>query len=88
MLWKGQQGHDLRGLSADVAAFASVAGAKTARYFKTATSGVPQAAITGWTPGMRYRSPGISLADAQAWCLVADTVFHETVAQMQLDGVL
>lgn len=88
MLWKVRQGHDLKGLSAQVAAFASVASAKTARSFKTATSGVPQSAIAGWTPDMRYRSPGILLADAQSWCLVADIVFHETVVQMQLDGVL
>ena len=88
MFWKGRDGHDLKGLSAQIAAVASVASAKTARYFKVATSGVPQGAIAGWTPDMRYRPPGISLADAQAWCLVADMVFHETVAQMRLDGVL
>ena len=88
MLWTGRQGHDIKGLSAQVATFASVAGAKTARYFKTATSGVPHGAIAGWTPDLRYRPPGISLADARAWYLAADMVFQETVAQMRLDGML
>ena len=88
VLWKGREGHDLKGLSAQIAAFASVATAKTARYFKTATSRVPQGAIAGWTPDMRYRPPGISLADARAWYRVADIVFHETIAQMRLDGTL
>lgn len=84
----GRQGHDLNYLTAQVAAFASVAGAKTARYFKAATSGVPQGAIATWTPEMRYQPARMAVGDAQAWCLAADAVFHETVAQMRLDGML
>ena len=87
MPW-GREGHNLNHLSAQVAAFASVAGAKTARYFKTATRSVPQDAIATWTPQMRYRPPSISLGEAQAWCQVADRVFHETVSEMRLDGML
>lgn len=37
---------------------------------------------------MRYQPATMLPGDAHAWCNVADTVFHETVAQMRLDGVL
>lgn len=87
MPW-GRQGHNLNSLSAEVAAFASVAGARTARYFKTATTGVPHGAIATWTPEMRYRPATMALGDARAWYAVADAVFHETIVQMQLDGML
>ncbi|MDA8383238.1 HEPN domain-containing protein [Metallibacterium sp.] len=83
-----RQGHDLRGLTQAVSAVATVAGAKTARYFKTATSGVPSSVIAQWKPEMRYRAPSMSPGDAQAWCTIADAVYQETVAQMQLDGVI
>jgi len=86
--WGGKKGHDLNHLAANVAALASVAGAKTARYFKAATKSVSSSAIAAWKPEMRYQSPSMSVADAQAWCNVADAVFIETVAQMRLDGVL
>ena len=85
---RGTQGHNLAYLSSQIAAFASVAGARTARYFKTATTGVPQGAIASWTPGMRYRPATMTLTDAHAWYAVADAVFQETIAQMRLDGVL
>ncbi len=83
-----RRGHDLRALAQAVSAVATMAGAKTARYFKAATSGVPSSAITAWTSEMRYRSPIMSHGDAQAWCNVADAVYQETVAKMQLDGVI
>jgi hypothetical protein len=85
---RGRQGHDLTYLNFQAAAFASVAGARTARYFKTAMTGVSQSSIAAWTPDMRYRSPTITLANAHAWYVIADAVFHETIAQMRLDGVL
>ena len=84
----GSPGHDLAHLESQVATFASVAGAKTARYFKTATAGVSQGAIASWTPSMRYRSATMTLADARAWYAIASDVFRETIAQMRLDGVL
>ena len=84
----GKNGHNLNHLAANVAALASVAGAKTARYFKAATGSVPSSAIAAWKPEMRYQSPSMSVGDAQVWCNVADAVFIETVAQMRLDGVL
>jgi hypothetical protein len=87
MPW-GRRGHDLDYLSGQVAAFATVAGAKTARYFTTATRGILGSAISAWTPELRYRPAGMILADAQEWCTIADAVFQETVAQMRLDGVL
>ena len=80
--------HGLSFLATNVAALASVAGAKTARYFNLTTSGVPSSAIGAWKPEMRYRSPSMSAGDAQAWCNIADAVYLETVAQMQLDGVV
>jgi hypothetical protein len=80
--------HKLSFLATNVAALASVAGAKTARYFSSTTSSVPSSAIGAWKPEMRYRSPSMSPGDAQAWCNIADTVYRETVAQMRLDGVI
>ncbi|MDA8257278.1 MAG: hypothetical protein M0Z99_16900 [Betaproteobacteria bacterium] len=84
----GRRGHDLNLLASNVAALASVAGAKTARYFSSTTSSVPSSAIGAWKPEMRYRSPSMSPGDAQAWCNIADAVYRETVAQMRLDGVI
>lgn len=83
-----RRGHDLLNLAQAVSAVATVANAKTARYFKAATSSLPSSAIAGWDPEMRYRSPSMSPADAQAWCNIADAVYRETVAQMRLDGVI
>lgn len=87
MPW-GRQGHDMNLLAGHVSALASVAGVKTARYFKAATAGVLASSISPWKPEMRYRSPSMTLGDAQAWCTVADAVYQETVAQMRLDGVI
>jgi hypothetical protein len=92
-LWQLETGQPTRGLdllrlAQEVSAVATMAGAKTARYFKTATSGVPSSAIAAWKPEMRYRPATMTPGDALAWCNVADDVFRETVAQMRLDGVL
>ena len=80
--------HDLRELGQAVAALASVAGSKTARYVKSATIGIPSSAIKGWSSEMRYWAPTMSVGDATAWCQIAENVFLETVGQMRLDGVL
>src|SRR5712692_10642249 len=45
-----RRGHDLRLLAQAVSAVATMVGVKTARYFKTATSGVPSSAIAAWRP--------------------------------------
>ena len=87
MPW-GNKGHDLNYLATQATALATVAGAKTARYFKTATVGVPSSAIAAWTPEMRYWAATMTSGDAMAWCQIAGDVFQETVAQMRLDGVL
>ncbi len=85
---KPRHGHDLATLVQAASAVATVANAKTARYFKAATSGVASSAIAAWKPEMRYQSPNMSVGDAHAWCYIADAVFMETVAEMRLDGVL
>ena len=71
-----------------MSAVATVAGAKTARYFKQVTSSLSSSAIAEWTPEMRYWAATMTSGDAMAWCQIADDVFQETVAQMRLDGVL
>ena len=81
-------GHDFGSLVKQVSAVATVAGAKTARYFGPATSGVLASAIRGWTEEMRYRAPSMALGDAESWHACARDVFQETVHQMRLDGVL
>lgn len=83
-----RHGHDLVTLAQAASAVATVLGARTARYFRTSTSGVASSVIAAWKPEMRYRSPGMSPSDAQAWCNIADTVYRETAAQMRLDGVI
>lgn len=89
MPWpKGRQGHDLAYLGGQVSALAAVAGAKASRYLKSATTGIPSSVLLAWSPEMRYRPETVALADAEAWWKVADDVFMETVAQMQLDGVI
>ena len=86
MPW-GRQ-HNLSFLANQVSALATVAGARTARYYKQATSSVSSSAIAAWRPEMRYRPATMTSGDALAWCQIADNLFQETVAQMQLDGVL
>lgn len=80
--------HDFQSLVGQVSAAASVAGAKTAKYFGRATRGVLTSAIGGWKPEMRYHAPSMTLGDAQSWHACARDVFEETVHQMRLDGVL
>ena len=80
--------HDFGSLVGQVNAVATVAGAKTAKYFGRATSGVLTSAIGGWTPAMRYDAPSVALGDARSWHACARDVFQETVHQMRLDGVL
>lgn len=81
-------GHKLPDLFGQVNAAATAAGAKTAKYFGRATRGVLTSAIRGWTPGMRYHAPSMTLGDAASWHACARDVFQETVHQMRLDGVL
>lgn len=89
MPWgRGASAHDLTYLATQATALATVAGARTARYFKPATVGVPSSAIAAWKPEMRYRPATVTFGDADVWCQIAGAVFQETVAQMQLDGVL
>jgi hypothetical protein len=88
MPWGKKHGHGISFLASSVGAFANVAGAKTSRYYKQATSSVAASAIAAWGPEMRYRPVTMTSGDAKAWCQIASDVFQETVAQMQLDGVL
>lgn len=87
MPW-GRQGHNIGVLAQHIASLASVAGARTARYYRAATSSILSSAIASWNPEIRYRSPFITISDAQAWCDSAESVFLETIAQMRLDGVI
>lgn len=86
-LWS-RDGHNLSHLAAEVSALATVAGAKTARYFGVTTKALLSAGIAKWSPEMRYRPPTMPVGDAQAWYGTARAVFVETVTQMELDGVL
>ncbi|QKE41377.1 MAG: hypothetical protein HO274_08645 [Ferrovum myxofaciens] len=88
MPWTRKNGHNLNELAKTVAGLASIADAKTARYFKTTTRGVLSSALVQWKPEMRYQSPCMSTHDAQAWVNIANDIFLETIAQMQLDGVI
>lgn len=83
-----RHGHDLRKLAQELSAAATVAGAKTARYYKQATSSISSSAIAAWRPEMRYQPATMTTVDAGMWCQIANQVFQETVAQMRLDGVL
>ena len=82
------QGHRFGALVNQVSAVATAAGAKSAKYFGAATTGVLGSAIGSWAPEMRYRAPSLALGDAQTWHNYAWDVFQETVHQMRLDGVL
>ena len=88
MPWGKQKAHELSFLANQVSALATVAGARTARYYKTATGNVPTSVIAAWNPAMRYQSPTTSASAAVAWCKIAEDVFNESVGQMMLDGVL
>jgi HEPN domain-containing protein len=85
---KELRGHNFLSLVEQVNAVATVAGAKTAKYFGRATRGVLSSVIVGWKPEMRYQSPHMALDEAQRWHACARDVFQETVHQMRLDGVL
>lgn len=80
--------HDLGSLVQQANRVATIAGAKTAKYFGRATNGVPTSAIGAWIPEMRYRAPSVALGDAANCHACAQAVFTETVHQMRLDGVI
>lgn len=80
--------HDLAKLRNQVMAIATVAGATTAKYFGAATSGLLASPIAAWDPGMRYRAPSMTAADALSWHRTASQVFQETIAEMIKDGVV
>jgi len=82
------QTHRIDNLRTQVNRLAVTAGARAARYLGHATQHLAAAAITHWTPEMRYHAPAMTLRDAQAWFQEADDVFQETIQQMQIDGVI
>jgi hypothetical protein len=81
-------GHYLPTLYHQVSAVSAIAGAKTAKYFGSVTASVLGSPIASWHPGMRYRAPSMILSDAQKWHQTAVHVFHETIAEMLLDGAV
>ena len=85
---KGAPGHKLNDLQSDLATLASLSGSKTARYFKSATSAVSASAVAAWNPEMRYRAETIAFDDARAWCETAESVYSETIEEMEKDGLL
>lgn len=87
MPW-GRSGHDLAYLCSEVAQLSAFADTKVARYVGPTTAAISTASIATWTSEMRYRSPAISLAQAQEWAAIAGQVFQETVFEMWKDGVL
>lgn len=87
MPW-GRDGHNLAYLHGEVAQLVAFAGAKVARYVGPKTAAIVVTSMVTWTSDIRYRSPVMSLAQAQEWAAIADQVFQETVAEMWLDGVL
>ncbi len=87
--WRsGAAGHDLGGLVAQASSFATIAGAKSARYLGPAIQRLANAGIASWGPDMRYRAPYMTPADAQSWFADAQAVYQESVGQMLLDGEL
>lgn len=80
--------HKFANLVTQVGAIATVAGARSARYFGKATRNVVASAIGAWCPEMLYRAPYMAYAEAQAWYLEAKKVYQETVFQMKMDGVI
>lgn len=80
--------HNLAALHPQVQAAATVAGAKTAKYWGPMTTGLLASPVAAWRPSMRYEQPSMNAADAVAWHGAAAQVFGETIAQMRLDGEL
>jgi HEPN domain-containing protein len=85
---KELRGHIFSSLIQNVSAVATAAGAKTAKYLGPATRGIPSSDIASWKPGMRYRSPFMTVDIAKRWHACAEKVYYETVHQMRLDGVI
>ena len=85
---KPLSGHDYQTLVSRVNAVAMFADAKAAKYFGPRARGVARSALRDWTPEMRYRAASMTQADASAWHAEAESIFRETVHQMQLDGVI
>lgn len=80
--------HHLGTLSAAVNAACLAAGARTAKYITAIVRSVPTAAIAQWRETLRYRSPAMTLGDAQVWVDEANQIYKDTVAAMILDGVI
>jgi hypothetical protein len=82
--------HRLKTLGGEVAKLNSVFGAKTAKYASTpALQQLSNSPIQSWGPVIRYRSPGfVAAADSTNWVNDAKAVYHSTIVQMRLDGVI
>jgi hypothetical protein len=85
---KGREGHDLGELHRQAVILASVAGARTARYWGPAVQGLAVARLAAWDPEMHYRAPSMTGAEATSWLGEARLIYDETVGKMRLDGVL
>jgi hypothetical protein len=82
----GKRGHDLGFLESSVASLATIAEAKTARYFGPTCSSIKSSPIITWNPEQRYRPEGIIPTVAEAYHKTAQDVYTETIAEMILNG--
>ncbi len=84
----GLKSHDLRNLASAANTLLGMAGARAGKYVGSAVRGLATARIMAWKPEMRYHAPSIIQGEASAWIREARSVYHETIGQMILDGII
>jgi len=84
----GLKTHDLRNLASGANTSLGMAGAKAAKYVGSAVQGLSTARIMAWRAEIRYHAPSIIPAEASTWLREARSVYHETIGQMMLDGII
>ena len=81
--------HDLTGFCDQLDVLAAQASGRWGRTYLAAEASLRASRIlNNWTPEQRYRSPGVIVVDATAWCQEADLAYREIIGPLQLAGDL
>ena len=81
--------HDLTGLCDRLDGLAAQVGSRCGKIYLAAEASLRASRVLNeWKPEQRYRSPGVTEADATAWCQEAELAYRQIIGQLQLAGDL
>ena len=81
--------HDLSRLDQDLDRLAAQASSPAGKFYLGARASLRASTIlNGWRPEQRYRSPGVSAADAARWHREAADAYGRIIGQLTLAGMI